>query len=107
MHAKVDDRTGQPVVYRLWVKPHTNDFHEFVFDVLYFVAVGSFTADGGLLQPTGCKDNTSKDPFSHCEQLQGIRVQVKSEFVGTLMATELMTQSRTTSTTTCFMWPQI
>ena len=24
-----------------------------------------------------CKDNTSKDPFSQCESLQGIRVQVK------------------------------
>ena len=25
-----------------------------------------------------CKDNTSKDPFSQCESLQGIRVQVKN-----------------------------
>ena len=29
----------------------------------------------------GCKDNTSKDPFSQCEQLQGIHTQVKSEHV--------------------------
>ena len=27
---------------------------------------------------TSCKDNTSKDPFSQCEFLQGIRVQVKN-----------------------------
>ena len=32
-----------------------------------------------------CKDNTSKDPFSQCEQLQGIYIQVKIEYVGTLM----------------------
>ena len=32
--------------------------------LIYFVAVGSFTADGGLQQPTGeCKDNTSRDHF--------------------------------------------
>ena len=53
-----------------------------------------------------CKDNTSKDPCSQCEQLQGIHIQVKSEHVGTLMTIELMTQSRTTSTTSCLMWPQ-
>ena len=54
-----------------------------------------------------CKDNTSKDPFSQCEQLQGIHIQEKSEYVGTLKTTELMTQSRTTSSTTCLMWPQL
>ena len=52
MHAKRYDRTGKPVVFRLWIKLQTNDFHEFFFFVLYFVAIGSFTADGGLLQPT-------------------------------------------------------
>ena len=59
------------------LKRQTTDFHEFNFIVLYFVAIGPFTTDGGLLQPTGCKDNTSKDPFSQCESLHGIRVQVK------------------------------
>ena len=40
------------------------DFQDFVFVVLYFVAIGSFTADGGLLQPRGgCKNNTSQDHF--------------------------------------------
>ena len=38
-----------------------------------------------------CKDNTSKDPFSQCEQLQRIHTQVKSEYVGTL-STELVTR---------------
>ena len=67
-------------MFGLWIKPQTNDVHEFVVIVLYFVAIRSFTADGGLLQPTGwCKDNTSKDPLSQCESLQGIRVQVKIE----------------------------
>ena len=34
-----------------------------------------------------CKVNTSKDPFSQCENLQnlqGIHIQVKSEYVGTI-----------------------
>ena len=42
------DRTEKAVCDR-----SLNDFHEFVFIVLYFVAIGSFTPDGGLLQPTG------------------------------------------------------
>ena len=29
-----------------------------VFIVLYFVAIGSFTVDGGLLQPTECVKTT-------------------------------------------------
>ena len=29
-----------------------------VFVVLYFVAIGSFTVDGGLLQPTECVKTT-------------------------------------------------
>ena len=41
-----------------------------------------------------CKDNTSKDPFSQCEQLQGIHIQVKSEFVGTLTTIELVTRKQ-------------
>ena len=49
-------------------------FHKFVFIFLSFVAIGSFTADGGLLQPTGCViDNTSKDPVSQCESGQKLR----------------------------------
>ena len=42
-----------------------------------------------------CKDNTSKDPFSQCENLQnlqGIHTQVKSEYVGTLTRSEVMTK---------------
>ena len=30
MHAKVYDRTEQPVVFDLWVNPQTNGFHEFI-----------------------------------------------------------------------------
>ena len=30
MHAKVYDRTEEPVVFDLWVKPQTNGFHEFI-----------------------------------------------------------------------------
>ena len=41
-----------------------------------------------------CKDNTSKDPFSQREQLQGIHIQVKSEYVGTLTTIELVTRKQ-------------
>ena len=58
---KATYRTERPVVCRLWIKPQTCDFHDFFS---YYVAVGSFTADGGLLQTDGvCKDNTSQDHF--------------------------------------------
>ena len=57
--------------------------------------------------PKHCKDNTSKDPFSQCEQLQGIHIQVKSQYMGRLTTTELMTRMRrTTSTTTGLTWTQ-
>ena len=57
LRAKRRDRTGRPVVCRLWTKPQTCDFQDFS----NFVVVRSFTADGGLLQPTeGCKENTSQ-----------------------------------------------
>ena len=32
-----------------------------------------------IAETMACKDNTTKDPFSQCESLQGIRVQVKIE----------------------------
>ena len=68
MLAKVYDRTAQPVVYRTLGKTSDERLSRIYFIVLYFVAERSFTADGGPLQPTGgCKDNTSKDPFSQCE----------------------------------------
>ena len=83
MHAKRYDRTGKSVVFRLWIKPQTNGFHESVF-VLYFVAIGSFTTDGGLLQPTGVVKTTPQKTRSQCESPQGIRVQVKIEYMNTV-----------------------
>ena len=50
MHAKVNDRTGQPVVYRSLAKTSDEWLSRIHF---YFVADGSFTADDGLLKPTG------------------------------------------------------
>ena len=41
-----------------------------------------------------CKDNTSKDPFSQCEQSQGIHKKVKSEYVGTLTTIDLVTRKQ-------------
>ena len=57
-----------------------------------------------------CKDNTSKDSLSQCDNLQnmqGIHIQVKSQYMGTLAMTEIMTRMRrATNTTTCLMWTQ-
>ena len=55
---------------------------------------------------TRCKDNTSKKTrfrsVNNYKELQGIHLQVKSEYVGTLTMTEMMTRlRRATSTTTC------
>ena len=64
MHAKRYDRTVKPVVFGLWIKPQTNGFHEFVLIVLHFVAIGSFTADGGSTATDGeFQDSTSKTRF--------------------------------------------
>ena len=51
------------------------------------------------------KDNTSKDPFSQCEQLQGIHTRIRSPNMGTLTMTEMMARMRrATSTITCWTW---
>ena len=55
-HAKISDRKGTLFVSCLWEKHQTNGFHEII--VLYFVAIGSFTVDGCLLQPTGGEKTT-------------------------------------------------
>ena len=84
LRTKRHDRTGGPVVCRLWIKPQTCDFQGFDF-----VAVRSFTSDGGLLQPTGgVKTTPHKTIFAVC--LQGILVQNK---FGTVTTSEFGTQS--------------
>ena len=79
--AKGHDRTVRPVVCRLWIKPQTCDFHDFFSHI---VADGSFTADGGLLQPTGCVRITLHTSifslWKQCEHQQGIH----GVFVATL-----------------------
>ena len=76
---------------------------------LYLTDVVVLRNDGGAVNLLGleitktsrsfevknCEDNTSKDPFSQCENLQnlqGIHIQVKSEYVGTLTTSEVMTR---------------
>ena len=59
MHAKIYDRKEKHVVFDLWVKPQTNGFHEFVFIILYFVAVGSFTPDGHRRDESSCIEDPS------------------------------------------------
>ena len=74
MHAKRYDRTEKPVVFGLWIKPKTNGFHEIDFFVLYFVASGSFTAYGGLLQPTGgVKTTPQKTRFRSVNSTRNLR----------------------------------
>ena len=99
MHAKIHDRTGQPVLFDLWVKPQTSGFHEFILLFSILLQTDRLQLTAVYCDRRVCKDNTSKDPFSQCEELQGIHIQLKNEYVG-------MTQCRTTSTKTCLMWPQ-
>ena len=86
MHAKVYDRTERPVVYRSLGKTSDERLPRIYYIVLFLVLDRSIVYSWRRFTVTdgGCKDNTSEDPFSQCEQLQGIHIQVKSEYVGTL-----------------------
>ena len=96
-----------PLSTDLWVKPQTNGFHDFILLYSILLQMDRLQLTAGPLQPTGgVKTTPQKTRFRSVNKLEGIHIQVKSEFVGTLMTTELMTQSRTTSTTTYLMWPQ-
>ena len=72
MHAKIYDRTGQQVVFDLKVKPQTNGFHEFILLFSILLQIDRLQLTAVYCNRRECKDNTSKDPFSQCEQLQGI-----------------------------------
>ena len=73
--ATLDRRDGRATMRRRnWVQRNIESSDEQRFDIAF------------------CKDNTSKDSFSQCEQLQGIYIQVKSEYVGTLTTLELRTR---------------
>ena len=105
MHAKVYDRTVQPVVYRSSAKPQTNGFHEFILLFSILLQIDRVQLTAVYCNRRGVqRQHTKKDPFSQCEQIQEIHMQVKSEYVGTLTTTELMTRMR--STTTCLTWTQ-
>ena len=71
--------TGWPVTYSIWQESSkmalTKKFILWQLDRLQLTAV--------CCNRRGCKDNTSKDPFSQCESLQGIRVQVKIQWMVT------------------------
>ena len=53
LRAKRHDRTGGPVVCRLWIKPQTCDFQDF-----FLFCCSSFAAVSGLLQPAGSVKTT-------------------------------------------------
>ena len=106
MHAKVHDRTGQPVVHRSLAKT-SDEWHSRVFSFLLQMDRLQLTAVY-CNRRRGVKTTPQKTRFrsvNNYEELQGIHMQVTSEYVETL-TTELMTQSRTTSTTTCLTWTQ-
>ena len=74
MHAKVYDRTVQPVVYRSLGKTSDERLSRIYFIVLYFVVDRSFTADGGLLQPTGSvKTTPQKTRFRSVNSTRNLR----------------------------------
>ena len=70
MHAKINDRTGQFVVFDLWVTPQTNGFHEFIyFSLLLQIDRLQLTAVY-CNRRGGVKTIPRKTPFSQCENLQ-------------------------------------
>ena len=82
-------------MFDLWVNPQTNGFHEFINCSLFCCRWIVYSWRRSTATDGWCKDNTSKDPFSQCENLQnlqGIHIQVKSEYVGTLTTSEVMTR---------------
>ena len=103
LRAKRHDRTGRPVVCRFCIKPRTCDFHIFS----YFVAVGSFTADGGLLQPTGgVKTTPHKTNFAVWISTRNFRTGQKLNNSGTVTTLELVTRSAERKAQQCVKWPK-
>ena len=107
MHAKVYDRTGQPVVYRSLAKT-SDEWLSRIYSILLQMDRLQLTAVY-CNRRESVKTTPQKTRFrsvNNYKELQEIHIQVKSEYVGTLTTIELMTQSRTTSTTTCLTWTQ-
>ena len=70
-----------------WRKPQTNGFPEFILLLSILLQIDRSQLTAVYCNRRVCKDNTSKDPFSQCENLQnlqGLHIQVKSEYVGTI-----------------------
>ena len=89
LRAKRHDRLERPVVWRLWINLRRATFTIF----FSFAADGSFTADGGLLQPTGCvKDNTSQDHFRSVNLYKEFAYRSEIELIGTATPIELTTR---------------
>ena len=67
LRAKRHDRTVRPVVCRLGIKPQTCDFQDFFFRKHFCCSWIVYSWRRSAATDGGCKDNTSKDPFSRCE----------------------------------------
>ena len=64
------------------------------FIILYFVTVGSFTTDGGLLQPTeGVKTTPQKTRFRNVNLYKEFAYKSKIELMVTATTIELTTRS--------------
>ena len=63
-----------------WIKPQTNDFHDFflINFSLFLLQLDRYSLRRSAATDGRCKDDTSKELFSTCESLQGVRVQVKN-----------------------------
>ena len=82
-------------MFDLWVKPQTNGIHEFILLFSILLQIDRLQLTAVYCNRREVQDDTSKDPFSQCENLlnlQGIHIQVKSEYVETLTTSEVMTR---------------
>ena len=63
VHAKRYDRTVKPIVFGPWIKPQTNDFHEFVFLFSILLRLDRSQLTAVCCNRRVCEDNTSQDRF--------------------------------------------
>ena len=83
-------------MFGLWIKPQTNGFHEIVLLFSILLQLDRLQLTAVSATDGWCKDNTSKDPFSQCENLQnlqGVNSRTgEKRICGTLTTSELMTR---------------
>ena len=83
LHTKREFHVVTTHEHRVWSFPEKTDLRR----TSSSLPVSGILCESCQEEQQNCKDTTSKDTFSQCENLQhlqGIHIQVKSEYVGTI-----------------------